>query len=86
MNANAARTQLDADQTEWASAPGPGIQDLSTREGATRLKETIEAYWRAQGREVLVSIENMGFHAAIRAARYEVRSDMVDGLPRSKRR
>ena len=86
MNAMAPRSQTSDDQAEWAGTPGPGTQDLSTREGATRLKETIEAYWRAQGREVMVSIENMGFRAAIRAARYEVRSDLVDGLPRDNKK
>lgn len=59
----------------------PG-QDYSGREGAERLKAIIEAYWRARGADVMVALENAGFHAAIRAARYELRSDMVNGWPR----
>ncbi len=63
-------------------APG-GMLDFCTREGAQALKDNIEAYWRERGHAVMVSLENVGFHPAIRAARYEVRSDMVNGMPRS---
>jgi hypothetical protein len=47
------------------------------------LKEKIEAYWRERGQHVMVSLQNVGFHPAIRAARYDLRTDMVNGLPRS---
>ncbi len=60
-----------------------GLTDFCTREGAQALKDKIEAYWRERGHAVMVSLENVGFHPAIRAARYEVRSDMVNGMPRS---
>jgi hypothetical protein len=60
-----------------------GMMDFCTREGAQALKDKIEAYWRERGHAVMVSLENVGFHPAIRAARYEVRSDMVNGMPRS---
>jgi len=46
------------------------------------LKQKIEAYWRERGRDVMLSLHNVGFHPAIRAARYDVRSDMVNGFPR----
>lgn len=58
--------------------------DFSTYQGALRLKEMIESYWRERGRHVMVALENAGFHPAIRAARYEIRSDMINGLPSSK--
>jgi hypothetical protein len=32
---------------------------------------------------VLVALHNVGFHPAIRAARFDVRSDMVNGMPRN---
>ena len=56
--------------------------DYCSREGALALKEKIESYWRARGREVAVSLQNVGFHPAIRAARYDLRTDMVNGFPR----
>jgi hypothetical protein len=30
----------------------------------------------------MIALHNVGFHPAIRAARYDVRSDMVNGMPR----
>ncbi|HWA00975.1 MAG TPA: hypothetical protein VG841_11750 [Caulobacterales bacterium] len=56
--------------------------DYCSRDGAAALKEKIEAYWRERGQDVMLSLHNVGFHPAIRAARYDVRSDMVNGLPR----
>ena len=53
-----------------------------TVDGAHALKAKIEAYWRERGHTVMVALHNVGFHPAIRAARYDVRSDMVNGLPR----
>jgi hypothetical protein len=57
--------------------------DFCSREGALALKEKIEAYWRERGHSVMVSLQNVGFHPAIRAARYDLRTDMVNGMPRS---
>lgn len=57
--------------------------DYTSREGAEALKDRIEAYWRARGMTVMLSLQHVGFHPAIRAARFDVRSDMVNGLPRT---
>lgn len=57
--------------------------DFCSQHGAAALKATIEAYWAERGQHVLVSLLNVGFHPAIRAARFDVRSDMVNGLPRA---
>lgn len=65
-----------------AFRPVGGEFDFCTRDGATILKQKIEAYWRERGHNVQVLLHNVGFHPAIRAARYDVRSDMVNGLPR----
>jgi len=32
---------------------------------------------------VMIALHNVGFHPAIRAARFDVRSDMVNGMPRA---
>ena len=63
-----------------ASHREPG--DFCSRDGALALKEKIEAYWRERGQNVMVALHNVGFHPAIRAARFDVRSDMVNGMPR----
>lgn len=64
-------------------APSRGESDFCSKEGALALKEKIEAYWRARGQNVMLSLHNVGFHPAIRAARFDVRSDMVNGMPRA---
>jgi hypothetical protein len=57
--------------------------DYTSRDGAAALKAKIEAYWAERGMTVMLALHNVGFHPAIRAARYDVRSDMVNGLPRA---
>jgi hypothetical protein len=57
--------------------------DYCSRSGAQALKDKIEAYWRDRGQNVMVALHNVGFHPAIRAARFDVRSDMVNGMPRT---
>jgi hypothetical protein len=59
--------------------------DFCSQNGALALKAKLEAYWRERGHDVMISLQNVGFHPAIRAARYDVRSDMVNGLPRVRR-
>ena len=56
--------------------------DYCSRDGAHALKQKIEAYWRERGQDVMLQLHNVGFHPAIRAARYDVRSDMINGMPR----
>lgn len=56
--------------------------DWCTSEGARRLKQKIEAYWRERGYEVEISLVEAGFMPAMRSARTDVRSDMVNGMPR----
>jgi len=55
--------------------------EFCTKEGAAALKGRIEAYWRERGYEVVVKLVDAGFAAAMRSARIDVRSDMVNGLP-----
>lgn len=80
------KTNVGNDFDDWSAfgaLPGE-LADHCSREGATELKKKIEAYWRDRGFDVMVVLHNVGFHAAIRAARYDVRSDMVNGLPRRR--
>jgi hypothetical protein len=74
----------DQDFGAWSSfGPGQGEPaDYCSRDGAQALKDKIEAYWRERGQNVMVALHNVGFHPAIRAARFDVRSDMVNGMPR----
>ncbi len=58
--------------------------DYTCRAGANALKARIEAYWRARGHEVQVMLVEAPFTQAIRAGRYDVRSELVNGLPRAK--
>ncbi|MDX2237792.1 MAG: hypothetical protein NW203_09540 [Hyphomonadaceae bacterium] len=55
--------------------------DFCTVDGARRLKQRIEEYWRERGYNVDVKLVDAGFVAAMRSARTDVRSDMVNGLP-----
>ncbi len=55
--------------------------DFCNVEGARRLKQRIEEYWRDRGYAVEVKLVEAGFVAAMRSARTDVRSDMVNGMP-----
>lgn len=65
------------------SATGP--VEYTNREGAEILKARIEAFWRERGHEVQVVLVQAAFTPALRAARYDVRSEMMNGLPRGQR-
>lgn len=58
--------------------------DFCNVDGARRLKQRIEEYWRERGYTVEVKLVEAGFVAAMRSARTDVRSDMVNGLPSRK--
>lgn len=55
--------------------------DFCNCDGARRLKMRIEEYWRDRGFKVDVKLVDAGFVAAMRSARTDVRSDMVNGFP-----
>lgn len=63
--------------------PRPEGPDFLTEPGALLLKQKLEAYWRERGYEVRVWVQEMGFHAAVRAVRYDVRSNLINGAPRT---
>ncbi len=55
--------------------------DFCTEDGAKRLKNKIEEYWRNRGFDVSVDLVDAGFVPAMRSARCDVRSNMVNGMP-----
>jgi hypothetical protein len=59
--------------------------DFCNVDGARRLKMRIEEYWRERGYNVDVMLIEAGFVAAMRSARTDVRSDMVNGFPTKRK-
>ena len=57
------------------------MRDWCDAEGARRLKEKICEYWTERGYEVDIDLVDAGFVAAMRSARTDVRSNMVNGMP-----
>lgn len=58
------------------------MSDLCTDDGAKRLAVKIEEFWRKRGFDVSVEMRPEGFVSTMRSARTDVRSDMVNGMPR----
>lgn len=85
MSSAANRFDDDVSEGDYFAVPmhSAGEADFCSRDGAHALKAKIEAYWRDRGHNVMVALHNVGFHPAIRAARFDVRSDMINGMPRS---
>lgn len=55
--------------------------DFCTEDGAQRLKNKIEEYWKTRGYDVNINLIDAGFIPAMRSARTDVRSNMVNGMP-----
>ncbi len=60
--------------------------NFTDRDGANELKARIEAYWRQRGYDVQVMLVEAPFSPAVRAARFDIRSELVDGWPAICRR
>jgi hypothetical protein len=60
------------------------MKDWCDEEGAKRLREKINAYWSERGYEVDIDLIDAGFVPAMRSARTDVRSNMVNGMPRRR--
>lgn len=58
--------------------------DWCNEDGAKRLKQKIEQYWSERGYEVNVDLVDACFIAAMRSARTDVRSNMINGMPRRR--
>lgn len=61
------------------------MSDLCTRDGATRLATQIQDFWRKRGFDVSVETREEGFVATMRSSRTDLRSDMINGMPRRMR-
>lgn len=64
----------------------PSATEYTDRYGADALKTRIEAYWRERGFDVQVMLVEGSFTPQLRACRVDVRSDLVNGLPRMRAR
>ena len=58
------------------------MSDYCSSDGAGRLQAVIADYWRKKGFDVNVELVHQGFVSTMRSSRYDVRSDMVNGMPR----
>ena len=58
--------------------------DWCNEDGAKRLKQKIEMYWSERGYDVNVDLVDACFIAAMRSARTDIRSNMVNGMPRRR--
>lgn len=58
--------------------------DWCNEEGAKRLKNKIEQYWSERGFDVNVDLVDACFIAAMRSARTDIRSNMINGMPRRR--
>lgn len=56
--------------------------NYTDRAGADVLKARIESYWSERGFDVQVMLVDGPFTPALRAARIDVRSELINGLPR----
>jgi len=58
------------------------MADLCTDDGAMRLATKIQDFWRKKGYDVDTETIAKGFVSTMRSARTDIRSDMVNGMPR----
>lgn len=56
-------------------------RDYFTEDGARLIKEKIVAYWLERGLRVEVYFKHGAFAPALRTARVDVRSNMINGIP-----
>ena len=60
------------------------MKDWCNMDGAKRLREKIREYWAERGYDVDVDLVDAGFVPAMRSARTDLRSNMVNGMPRRR--
>ena len=57
------------------------VDDFCSLEGAEILRAMIEDYWRAKGFAVYVRPTPAGYVQEMRSTRFDLRSDMRNGMP-----
>jgi hypothetical protein len=62
----------------------PRNHELLTATGENALAADIQAFWHAQGKDVVVTVEYWGRskNPPARSCQFSLRSDMINGLPR----
>jgi hypothetical protein len=73
-------------EPDWSAHNALGANNFTDRAGANELKGRIEAYWKNRGYDVQVILVEAPFSPAVRSARFDIRSEMVNGMPRRPRR
>ncbi|WOI52548.1 hypothetical protein [Parvularcula sp. LCG005] len=58
------------------------MSDYCSSDGASRLQLAIQDYWRKKGYDVDIELIHEGFVSTMRSSRFDIRSDMVNGMPR----
>ena len=58
------------------------MNDHCNADGASRIAARIRDYWRKKGFDVEIETRAEGFVSTMRSARTDIRSDMVNGMPR----
>ncbi|MGF1545655.1 MAG: hypothetical protein ACFB00_14375 [Parvularculaceae bacterium] len=58
------------------------MADHCDKDGAQRLAQRIQDFWRKQGFDVRIEMNAEGFVSTMRSARMDLRSDMINGMPR----
>lgn len=57
------------------------MSDWCSKEGANRLQGLIKEYWKKRGFDVEVELVHEGFVSTMRSSRFDVRSNMINGMP-----
>lgn len=76
--------KLSAEERALTHAIADERRGESERARNLRLKATIEEFWRGRGFVVTVTLVEAGFHAKVREARIDLRSTLVNGMPREE--
>lgn len=76
--------RLTDQEAELSAAIHDERRDETERGRNERLKARIEAYWRERGFTVRVVLHDGPFSNAMREARVDLRSDLVNGLPQGE--
>ncbi len=58
------------------------MRNFTTEEGAAQLASQIRAYWAEQGADVVAWAEKTEFDPRLRACRFDVRTNLVNAMPR----
>jgi hypothetical protein len=59
-------------------------RDHCGEDGALRLRDNIERFWAERGHNVRVWVSKEGFSPSMRSARFDLRSNLVNGLPSNR--